>query len=397
VHSSVPGVLVEGAYGHFTTIGGAWNVPAVGYGTFTYDTATGLATWAENGDSAGSSVQIDALYDNWVNGDGSDKALPNNGRQNHILFSANGNALDVHVKPWLLPTSGGVITVETFCVTALRTKTQMRYPWVNGNFTSYPDPDNPPPIEQPAPPSAPGVPTFVSNTETSITFSYTAATPGNGAAITGYKIYRDAGAGMAHIDTIGVVLQYEDITAVDGVDYTYQVSALDNWTPPQEGTLSTESAVMNTAASGGQNEIYPESEFTDYVTCVGDNEPENLWDEGGQVVATFVDGILVLTANSTSQNGDLLRSFACTNGNKYKLHYKARKGSADCKLMCHSSNVQPLNGDLFDIVLNNTDFVEGLSPEFTATSDVIHMIIRVNYKNIGRYVESDFVRLLDTT
>jgi len=384
VHSTLPGVIAWYAYGWFTGSvpysASDWNPAATGYGSLAYNKATGDMTWAEYGDSAGAAVDVTAGID-----------------EPYLLLSNNGASLLVFVDPDLLPTGAGVITVTTICVTSLRVKTQIQYAGLGGDFSIFNDPDDPPPTSQPAAPSATGTPTFDSATDTSITFTWTAAT--TTAAIAGHKIRRtvDGGADTA-LDTIGNVLTYTDTTAIDGFNYTYYVTAFDNWVPSQDGPISAESAVMNTTATGSTNIIYPESEFDD-ASAIG---PDKLllWQEGHSATTSFAAGVCTIT-NGSADSGQIAREVSDANGDgilnggDYKLVIKASKGSANLQVMVHSTNPNPGTGDLVNEIISDLALTEYEFPFTTTSSQEINVILRTYSTSVGQYSDVDYCRLID--
>jgi len=383
VHSTLPGVIAWYAYGWFTGSvpysASDWNPAATGYGSLAYNKATGDMTWAEYGDSAGAAVDVTAGID-----------------EPYLLLSNNGASLLVFVDPDLLPTGAGVITVTTICVTALRVKTQIQYAGLGGDFSIFNDPDDPPPTSQPAAPSATGTPTFDSATDTSITFTWTAAT--TTAAIAGHKIRRtvDGGADTA-LDTIGNVLTYTDTTAIDGFNYTYYVTAFDNWVPSQDGPISAESAVMNTTATGSTNIIYPESEFDD-ASAIG-TDRLLLWDEARGASTSFSSGVCTIT-NGNADSSQLVREVSDANGDgiiegNYKLVIKASKDTANIQVMVHDTNPNPLNGNLVNDVISDIALTEYEYPFTTTSSKEINIILRVYSTSIGQSAKVDYCRLID--
>lgn len=161
------------------------------------------------------------------------------------------------------------------------------------------------------PPSAPGSPTLVTATASSISFDWSPSSAGAG--ISFYTIYRD---GIA-MGTVGAtVTQYTDATVSAGSSYMYTVTATDligNISPVSSTlTATTLQAPPPTPALAGQWNLT----FNDNFNSIDPNtwtNGEYYWDGNAGTQATFVpsaattsNGILSLTATrqaTTANNG----------------------------------------------------------------------------------------------
>jgi hypothetical protein len=154
---------------------------------------------------------------------------------------------------------------------------------------------------------------------------------------------------------------------------------------------------MNVTEAGADNVIFPESEFDD-ASAIG-SDSLLLWHEGRGVVASFDAGVCTIT-NTAAQTGQLEREVSDANGDgivegNYKLVIKAAKDTVNLQVIVHSTNINPLNGDLVNEYISDVALTEYEYPFTTTSGKEININLRVYSTISGKSCKVDYCRIVD--
>lgn len=368
-------VLNQPAIDYGVTVMYASQGAAVGNGTLTinYDASPVTASWAEYGDAAGSTVDIETQSD----GDERIRLYSANGEYIRIIADTSG--FSTGTKQWLVKVSRFGITEEWLPYPDMLKSTPTGR-WESSTPTTPTDTTPPSTVVNVAEDSM---------TSTTVTFTWDQAT--DNTAIGGYLIYRD---GVQIAKTVGdpASPSYTDTGLTEGQPYTYTLLAYDT---SNNVSASFSQPLVSTPVSTSYEASF---EFVDSSEITGDQDTGIALTNCTSSVAS---GVAEFTASATGGRYLKFRighSVGVTAGAK-TLYIKHRNGTNNAKVrVVIDSSTSPWTGDILSfweptqatMTEDTKSFDTGANTEYVVT-------VFVYGSAVGDSHFIDYIRIVDNT